>query len=84
MPGVELAAPRVEIEPYKMLSATAPRPRRRSSACRARHAELTQLAVAEGRFLDALDERDHAQVCVIGAGVARATSSAPARARPGP
>ena len=36
-----------------------------------RHAELAHLALAEGRFLDALDERTHAQVCVIGAGVRR-------------
>ena len=37
----------------------------------ARHAELAQLHVAEGRFLDALDERTHAQVAVIGTGVRR-------------
>src|SRR5262249_58942109 len=29
------------------------------------------LTVAEGRFLDPLDERTHAQVCVVGVGVRR-------------
>ena len=36
-----------------------------------RHAELAHLSVAEGRFLDPLDESTHAQVCVIGPEVRR-------------
>jgi putative ABC transport system permease protein len=36
-----------------------------------RHAELAHLTLAEGRFLDALDERGHAQVCVLGPAVRR-------------
>ena len=32
---------------------------------------MTPLSLSEGRFLDDLDERRHAQVCVIGAGVRR-------------
>ncbi|MCB1057138.1 MAG: ABC transporter permease, partial [Acidobacteria bacterium] len=35
------------------------------------HAELAGLTLREGRFLDALDVRDHAQVCVVGEGVRR-------------
>ena len=74
VPGVEFVAPRVAIEPYKVLAAGA--------KCEAkvygvshRHAELSSLRVAEGRFLDPLDEREHAQVAVMGPACA-ATSSA--------
>jgi putative ABC transport system permease protein len=35
------------------------------------HIEVTRLALAEGRFIDDLDERTHAQVCVIAANVRR-------------
>ena len=36
-----------------------------------RHAEVTRLPLEEGRFIDELDERIHAQVCVIGADIRR-------------
>ena len=35
------------------------------------HAELADLRVSEGRFLDFLDSQRHAQVCVIGQGIRR-------------
>ncbi len=47
--------------------ATAPRP----SASRPRHRELAHLALAEGRFLDPMDDATHAQVAVIGPAVRR-------------
>jgi putative ABC transport system permease protein len=35
------------------------------------HPNLVVLPLAEGRFFDALDERDHAQVCVVGGALRR-------------
>jgi putative ABC transport system permease protein len=71
VPGVRLAAPRIRIEPYKVISAAG-----RSEAVAVygvspAQAELSHLVVEEGRFLDALDERQHAQVCVVGPAVRR-------------
>jgi len=70
VPGVMFAAPRVEIEPYKIIAAGA-KTTAQVYGVSHRHREVTPFAIAEGRFIDALDERDHAQVCVIGAGVRR-------------
>ena len=69
VPGVAFAAPRVKITPWRV---------RGDGPAEAqvfgvswRHAELARLVLAEGRFLDPLDERTHGQVCVLGANVAR-------------
>ncbi len=53
------------------LAAGKARRRRRCYGVSHRHAELAHLRLAEGRFLDPLDERTHAQVCVIGPEVRR-------------
>ena len=70
VPGVETVSPRIRIEPYKVISAAG-----KTGAVvygvSHRHAELSDLEVQEGRFLDPLDEKSHAQVCVIGPGVRR-------------
>ena len=70
VPGVELVAARLQIEPYKILSATA-KTKAKVYGVSFRQAEISRLRVSEGRFFDALDEREHAQVCVIGSGVRR-------------
>jgi putative ABC transport system permease protein len=70
VPGVELVAGRLEVEPYKVLSATA-KTKAKVYGVSFRQAEISRLRLAEGRFLDGLDERDHAQVCVIGPSVRR-------------
>ena len=70
VPGVELVAPRIEIEPYKVLSA-AGKTAAAVHGVSAGHAELAHMELAEGRFLDPLDEKTHAQVAVIGPGVRR-------------
>jgi len=70
VPGVQFAAPRVEIEPYKIIAAGA----KTTAAVFGvghRHREVTPFSVVEGRFIDYRDEAEHAQVCVIGAGVRR-------------
>jgi len=71
VPGVRLVAPRLRIQPYKVMAAA-----RRAEGVEVygvspAQAELSHLALAEGRFLDPLDEREHAQVCVVGATVRR-------------
>ena len=70
VPGVDVVAPRIRIEPFKVLSASG-KSRATLFGVTHRHADLSDLTVQEGRFLDPLDERDHAQVCVIGPGVRR-------------
>ena len=54
---------RLQIEPYKVLSATA-KTKATVYGVSSRQAEISRLRLSEGRFFDALDERDHAQVCV--------------------
>ncbi len=70
VPGVELVAPRIAVATGRV---RAPGAAAEASAYGVshRHAELVELALAEGRFLDSLDERRHAQVCVVGSGVRR-------------
>jgi putative ABC transport system permease protein len=70
VPGVTFAAPRVEIEPYKIIAAGA-KTTAQVFGVGHRHREVTPFPIAEGRFIDAKDETTHAQVCVIGAGVRR-------------
>jgi putative ABC transport system permease protein len=70
VPGVEFVAPVVEVEPYKVLSATG-KSEVKVYGVSHQQASLVSLPVAEGRFIDARDEAHHAQVCVIGAGVRR-------------
>jgi putative ABC transport system permease protein len=70
VPGVAYAAPRIEVEPYKVLAAGA-KTEAKVFGVSHRHAELVAFPLAEGRGLDHRDELHHAQVCVIGAGVRR-------------
>ncbi|HEX9940830.1 MAG TPA: ABC transporter permease, partial [Thermoanaerobaculia bacterium] len=71
VPGVELVAPRIRIEPYKVLSPTGKSDGASVYGVTPGYAGLADLALAEGRFLDDLDETTHAQVCVIGPAVRR-------------
>ena len=70
VPGVAFAAPRIEVEPYKIIAAGA-KTDARVYGVGHRHREVTPFALREGRFIDAADEARHAQVCVIGAAVRR-------------
>ena len=65
VPDAELVVPKGEIEPYKILSATG-KSEAQVFGSSWRLAELQHLRLAEGRWLDAEDERHHAQVCVLG------------------
>ncbi len=70
VPGVELVAPKAEIEPYAVLAAEGSTEAQVYGVAE-QHAWLVSLELAEGRFFDALDVRDHAQVAVIGDDVRR-------------
>lgn len=70
VPGLDLVVPQVEIEPYKIL-ASAGKTESSVLGVSRLHAQLASLTLAEGRFFDALDERAHAQVCVLGAAARR-------------
>src|SRR4029453_16771023 len=65
VPGVEMVGPRLKIEPWRV-QAGASKTEATVYGVSSRHPQLVVLPVSEGRFFDALDERDHAQVCVIG------------------
>jgi len=71
IPGVDLVVPRIRIDPYKVISPSGKSDGAAVYGVTPRHADLAHLAVAEGRFLDPLDESTHAQVCVIGPEVRR-------------
>jgi putative ABC transport system permease protein len=70
VPGVEFVAPRVEIAPYKVLSA-AGKTEAQVYGVSYRQSALSGLELTEGRFLDQRDQLHHGQVAVIGPGVRR-------------
>jgi putative ABC transport system permease protein len=71
VPGVHRVASRVRIEPYEVRSASRRAAGVEVSGVEPVQAEISHLGIAEGRFLDPLDEREHGQVCVLGAAVRR-------------
>jgi len=70
VPGVELVAPRVKLDPWKVQAGES-RTEATVYGVSWRHTQLVALPLAEGRFIDALDEKEHANVCVVGATVRR-------------
>jgi putative ABC transport system permease protein len=70
VPGIQLALPRLALEPYKTLSAGGKADAKVFGVSH-RHGGLVKLTVDEGRFFDEADEIAHAQVCVIGGTVRR-------------
>jgi putative ABC transport system permease protein len=71
VPGVDLVVPRIHIDPYKVISPSGKTDGAAVYGVPPRYADLAHLGLAEGRFLDPLDESTHAQVCVIGPEVRR-------------
>jgi len=70
VPGVVTVAPKVEIEAWDIRSSTGESDAEVFGVDQ-RAPALQSLRLAEGRFIDALDVRQHAQVCVIGPRVRR-------------
>ena len=70
VPGVDIVGPRLKIDPWRV-QAEGVRSEATVYGVSHRHPELVAMSLAEGRFFDAIDERDHAQVCVIAGSVRR-------------
>jgi putative ABC transport system permease protein len=70
VPGVEMAVGRIEIDAYKIL-ADGQKTEGKVHGVAKEHDLLFHLELQAGRFFDAVDERDHAQVCVIGPTISR-------------
>jgi putative ABC transport system permease protein len=70
VPLVALVAEKAKVAAYQVLS-DGYETKARVWGVSDRYAHTTRLSLSEGRFFDEMDERIHAQVCVIGAGVRR-------------
>jgi putative ABC transport system permease protein len=70
VPNVRVVLPRVEIKPYKILAPNG-KTKGKVFGVSSKYPQVASIDVVEGRFLDARDEADHAQVCVIGQDVRR-------------
>src|SRR5881227_4082667 len=70
VPNVERVMPRVEVKPYKIIAPGA-KAKAKVFGVSARYRDVAAVSIGEGRFFDPLDERDHAQVAVIGQEVRR-------------
>jgi len=70
VPQVERVLPRVEVKPYIILAPGA-KTKGKVFGISSRYREVASVELAEGRFLDARDEAEHAQVAVIGQDVRR-------------
>jgi putative ABC transport system permease protein len=70
VPDVERVMPRVEVKPYKIIAPDA-KTKAKVFGVSARYRDIASVSLTEGRFFDALDERDHSQVAVIGQEVRR-------------
>jgi putative ABC transport system permease protein len=68
VPHVAMVAPKAGVDAYKVI-AEGFKTQAKVWGVSYRHPEAARLVVEEGRFFDEADERTHAQVCVIGAGV---------------
>jgi len=68
--GVEEVAPKIRLNPSQVRSA-AGKSEAQVYGVSHHHRQVAGLSLAEGRFLDARDEAEHAQVCVLGSGVRR-------------
>jgi putative ABC transport system permease protein len=70
IPNVERVLPRVEVKPYKIMAPGA-KTKGKVFGVSWRYREVADVGLSEGRFFDARDEHEHAQVCVIGQEIRR-------------
>src|SRR5437764_10191080 len=70
VPNVERVLPRIEVKPYKIIAPGA-KTKGKVFGVSWRSNEVAAVKLAEGRFIDAKDEREHAQVAVIGQEIRR-------------
>ncbi|HYI13181.1 MAG TPA: ABC transporter permease [Thermoanaerobaculia bacterium] len=70
IPNVERVLPRIEVKPYKIMAPGA-KTKGKVFGMSWRYRDVADVGLAEGRFFDAHDEHEHAQVCVIGQEIRR-------------
>jgi len=70
IPNVERVLPRVEVKAYKILAPEG-KTKGKVLGLSSKFAAFADVPLADGRFFDARDEAEHAQVCVIGPEVRR-------------
>jgi len=70
VPNVERVLPRVEVKPYKVMSPGA-KTKAKVLGVSSSYRDVADVGLAKGRFFDARDEHEHAQVAVIGEEVRR-------------
>jgi putative ABC transport system permease protein len=70
VPNIERVLPRVEVKPYKIMAPGA-KTKGKVFGVSWRYREVADVGLAQGRFFDARDEYDHAQVCVVGQEIRR-------------
>ncbi|MDP9194203.1 MAG: ABC transporter permease [Acidobacteriota bacterium] len=70
VPNIERVLPRVEVKPYKII-ADAAKTKGKVFGVSWRYRDVADVGLAEGRFFDARDEHEHAQVAVIGPEIRR-------------
>ena len=70
VPNVERVLPKVEVKPYKIMS-TSGKTKGKVFGVSSQYRDVATVKLAEGRFFDARDEREHAQVAVIGQEIRR-------------
>jgi putative ABC transport system permease protein len=71
VPNVERVLPRIEVKPYQIMAPGAKTKGNKVFGVSWRYREVADVGLSHGRFFDARDEHEHAQVCVIGEEVRR-------------
>src|SRR5215212_891338 len=66
VPNVERVLPRIEVKPYQIMAPGAKTKGNKVFGVSWRYREVADVGLSHGRFFDARDEHEHAQVCVIG------------------
>jgi putative ABC transport system permease protein len=70
VPNIERVLPRIEVKPYTVIAPGA-KTKGKVFGVSWRYRDVADVGLAQGRFFDARDEHDHAQVCVIGQEIRR-------------
>jgi putative ABC transport system permease protein len=70
VPDVERVLPRVEVKPYTIIAPGA-KTKGKVLGISWRYRDAAEVGLAEGRFFDARDEHDHAQIAIIGPEIRR-------------
>ncbi|HUP48227.1 MAG TPA: ABC transporter permease [Thermoanaerobaculia bacterium] len=70
VPNVERVLPKIEVKAYRIISPSG-RTKGKVIGISSQYREVATVKLAEGRFFDAVDEREHAQVAIIGQEVRR-------------